>query len=106
MTARILRRFGFRALGAESAREARHRSEHAQVDLLLTDVLMPDVSGPELARELRELDANLRVLFMSGHTRDALRGACGGDALLSKPFRAQTLLAAVADALGLASSRA
>jgi len=100
VTARILRRFGYRVLGAETPGEARHRWAHAQVDLLLTDVVMPEMSGPELAQELRELDPGLRVLFMSGHTRDALEGEFGAHALLSKPFRAQKLLAAVAEALG------
>jgi PAS domain S-box-containing protein len=82
--------------GLELAR--RHAGEIA---LLLTDVVMPHMSGPELARTLLSERPDLRVLFMSGYTHGIL-GAQGfeGDAvLLEKPFTRQTLLEAVANAL-------
>jgi two-component system, cell cycle sensor histidine kinase and response regulator CckA len=71
-------------------------------DLLLTDVVMPGMTGPELARALRTRNPSLRVLYMSGYTTGVLnpRGHLDEDSeLLPKPFNRQTLLAAVAKAL-------
>ncbi|MER2565283.1 MAG: ATP-binding protein [Myxococcaceae bacterium] len=73
-----------------------------RVDLLLTDVVMPDGSGRELADGLRERLAGLRVLFMSGYTDDEVmrRGVLEGQVrLLQKPFTPTTLLEAVAATL-------
>jgi YesN/AraC family two-component response regulator len=72
------------------------------VDLLLTDVIMPRMSGGELASRVRAQRPDLRVLFMSGYTAD--RFARKGDpedevAFLQKPFNAEELLHAVRNAL-------
>ena len=67
----------------------------AGVDLLLTDVVMPDMPGPELAAHLREQCPGLRVLFMSGHVDDRLsiQGVLAdGVQLVFKPFDGPTLL--------------
>jgi DNA-binding response OmpR family regulator len=58
-------------------------------DMLITDVVMPGLSGPNLATRLREENPGLRVLYMSGYTDDAteLHGTFwGGVPLLQKPF--------------------
>lgn len=72
-----------------------------KVDLLLTDIVMPDLSGPELARRLREQQPTLKVLFITGYADDDLLppDTLGADAeLLRKPFTTDELLASM-DAL-------
>jgi hypothetical protein len=78
---------------------ARHDGE---IDLLLTDVVMPRLSGPQLARDLRELRPRLRALFMSGYTGEVIsrHGIVEeGVALIEKPFDAKGLLYAVSNVL-------
>jgi DNA-binding NtrC family response regulator/anti-sigma regulatory factor (Ser/Thr protein kinase) len=72
------------------------------VDLLLTDVALPDLGGPELAREACSLRPNLPVVFMSGHAPTSLLGSASvpaGATLLRKPFDQAVLLARVSSAL-------
>ena len=71
-------------------------------DLLLTDVVMPGMSGKDLSHRLRERHADLRVLFMSGYTDNVMDRYgldASGDSLLQKPFNGRELLTAVQDAL-------
>jgi CheY-like chemotaxis protein len=100
-----LTRAGFRVLAARDGEEAmvRAAAHSGRIDLLLTDVVMPGLSGPELARRFRQARAESRVLFMSGYAADVIaeEGALAGDAdLLSKPFTPDELVARVHDALG------
>ncbi len=76
-------------------------SNEEHIDLLLSDVVMPDESGPRLAARLRETRKDLRVLFMSGYPRVTLEkhGLRDDDAFVQKPFRAEELRDAVRDAL-------
>jgi CheY-like chemotaxis protein len=95
---------GFTVLVAASADEAeRICCDHpGPVHLLLTDVVMPRVSGIELAARLRPLRAAMRVLYMSGYTDDIVlrRGAFEpGARLLPKPFTPDSLIRAVREAL-------
>lgn len=92
---RILERNGYRVLKAGNADEAVEIVKHdtGRIDLLLTDVIMPDGNGPELAVRVRKLRPGVPVVFMSGYTEDALRDAAPADAvLLQKPFDAAALL--------------
>jgi PAS domain S-box-containing protein len=98
MTTRALESAGYRVLVARHGVEAlRLAGEHpGRVDLLLTDVVMPGMSGREVASRLREARADLAVLFMSGYTGDAVErhGVPGlGSHFLAKPFTPRELVA-------------
>jgi len=96
---RLLEQAGYRVLVAESGEEALELAAPAGViDLLLTDVVMPGLSGRELADALTQVRPGLKVLYMSGYTEDAVvqRGVLAGEvALLQKPFTKDGLLAAI-----------
>lgn len=100
----ILTRAGYNILTADGPIEATARFEAHRdaIQLLLTDVVMPDGGGRRLAEQLRLKEPSLRVLFMSGFTEhDSVRDERALPApLLSKPFTASKLEAAVRDALG------
>ncbi len=69
-----LARCGYRVLAAATPAEAQALAEehHGRIDLLLTDVIMPELSGPELADRLTRGQRDMRVLYMSGYTDDVL----------------------------------
>jgi signal transduction histidine kinase len=95
---------GYRTLSAADAEEAlRLEREHTgTIDLLITDVVMRGMRGPELAQRIRELRPTVRVLYMSGYPDNALgdRGILdGGTAFLQKPFKVSALGAKVAEVL-------
>lgn len=72
------------------------------LDLLLTDVALPDLRGPDLARDACSLRPDLAVIFMSGHAPMSLEGSASvpaGAMLLRKPFDQSELLARVSSAL-------
>jgi two-component system, cell cycle sensor histidine kinase and response regulator CckA len=92
----VLRTAGFKVVAAVDGREALDLAGGLpKIDLLLTDVMMPRLNGPELAAALREWRPDQRVLFMSGFTNDSLgeRGVISPDVeLLPKPFAPNELL--------------
>lgn len=72
------------------------------IELLITDVVMPKMHGPELAKRIRATRPNLPVLFISGWAGDSLRSSgVDRDAVLEKPFSSEALLARVADLASL-----
>jgi CheY-like chemotaxis protein len=93
---------GYRVFSAAGPREAMAIAEQQStaIDLLLTDVVMPQMRGPELAARLRVQRPDLPVVFMSGYTGESLENA-GVDAgeLLEKPFGTDALLARVDGAM-------
>jgi two-component system, cell cycle sensor histidine kinase and response regulator CckA len=96
----VLSEAGYRVLAAGNGAAAlRLASEHkGEIDLLVTDVVMPEISGPDLVDKLLPTRPDLPVLFISGYTDHALlrRGVIEeGTALLQKPFLPETLLAKV-----------
>jgi len=91
VTAESLRRRGYTVHEARNAEEALEWSAgaHAKFDLLVTDVVMPGLSGPNLAARLVRMHPNLKVLYISGYTEDATAvqgNFWGGVPLLQKPF--------------------
>jgi len=95
LTRRLLERKGYKVLLAANADEAlRLFEQHPSIDLLLTDVVLPGASGPELTRRLVEERRALRVIYMSGYTEEAIvrHGVLKpGVAFLHKPFTSETL---------------
>jgi CheY-like chemotaxis protein len=101
---RILERQGYTVLEARHGQEAlRAAAEHAgTIDLAMTDVVMPEMSGSELAHRLEAMRPGVRVLYMSGYTDDEIirRGVLGpGMAFLEKPFTANSLAKKVREVL-------
>ncbi len=101
---KLLVQQGYRVLTARDGREALRIIEErgATIDLLLTDIVMPYVSGPSLAEQARDKFPNLRVLYMSGYAQDALAGASDvqpGRNFIQKPFKPAALNALVREVL-------
>ena len=99
-----LRSAGYRVLLADGGRHAIEVYENSEnpVHLLLTDVIMPDLTGPVVAQRLLAKQPDLQVLFISGfHDADLVQrfAALKGFTLLPKPFTPATLLRVVEEAL-------
>jgi two-component system cell cycle sensor histidine kinase/response regulator CckA len=90
---------GHRVMSAGSGRAALDLAIHYKdpIDLLVTDVIMPEMNGPELADQLKRLQPGLIVVFMSGYPDDALSRQVfeDGTVFLQKPFLPETLLGTV-----------
>ena len=97
---RILERGGYRVLEAETVGDAILIGESGEsIDLLLTDVVMPRMSGLALAGRLRESRPALRVLFMSGYAGEEVATLSADTDFLQKPLTPDTLLRKVHRAL-------
>ena len=101
---RVLSAMGYRLVEAPDTTAAMllAAAHRGTIDLLLTDVVMPGLSGPEFAQRLSEDQPDLRILYISGYVQDHFRGSevLAPDAkLLSKPFTAAALARAVREAL-------
>jgi PAS domain S-box-containing protein len=104
LAVRILERLGYVVLVAESGTKALEmcRTRTQPLDLVLTDVIMPGVSGQELVEELAKWRDDFRVLFMSGYTGDVVADRGGldpGIQLVQKPFTRKSLAVQVRRAL-------
>ncbi len=110
ITARILRRQGYLVIEASQPSEARAISQATeQIDLLLTDLVMPEMSGIKLAAELAATRPGLKVLYMTGYAGATLEQAQNelldsAERVIQKPFTSDILLDHVSAAL-LASPR-
>lgn len=98
VASKVLESAGFRVSEAASAEEALAliRKHWKLIDLLLTDIVMPDVNGFELADQVSEIDRGIKALFMSGRV-EVLEQALQvpADRLIRKPFRSDELVRAV-----------
>ena len=100
----VLETAGYKVLAAPNGREALllSRDYPGHIDLVLTDVVMPGMSGPQVVEELRGDRNHPIVLFMSGYDRDLMdqRTVCGDVNFLPKPFTPQALLFRISELLG------
>jgi two-component system cell cycle sensor histidine kinase/response regulator CckA len=105
----ILRKHGYNVLEASNAGEAMLLAEGTVgIDLLLSDVVMPQMSGPELAKRLAKGRPGMRILCMSGYTDDSIvrHGVLEGQlAFLQKPITSDTLSKKVRDLLDTPHAR-
>jgi len=104
VTCEMLRRFGFTVHDAADGTTALQLAQTLDrpIDLLLTDVVIPDVNGRDLAAQFQALRPRLKVLFMSGYTDDAVvrHGILQeGIAYLQKPFTPKSLVRKVREVL-------
>ena len=91
----VLGRYGYEVVGAPNGHQALEIFERlGEVDLVLTDIVMPDLSGPDLVHEVRRKYGNVRCLFMSGYQPAQLleRGIDASCGYLQKPFTPEHLL--------------
>ena len=104
IAARILRRGGYEVVEATTGHEAIDvfRNLEHSVDLILTDLVLPELGGRALIRALEELGPVPPVVFMSGYTAEAVNEQPGlgvRDQFIEKPFTAEALLARVRDGI-------
>ncbi len=104
IVSRVLRRGGYDVVTARDAEEALSHAARTKrsFDLLLSDVMMPGMNGPELAERLRQQTPGLTVMLMSGYTEDNVIEAGTLDAqmgFIAKPFTPGALLIAIAELL-------
>jgi CheY-like chemotaxis protein len=100
---KILERQGYVVIDAANGRDALAlaAAHRRPIDLLITDMVMPDVNGRDLARQLVAAHPTLRVIYMSGYTDDEIirRGLEASNRFVEKPFTVETLSRAVRAAL-------
>jgi len=103
----MLRRSGYNVIEAPGPRQALDIFNHRgnEIDLLITDVVMPEMNGPALAQRLIGLRPKLRVLFISGYAATGIPPEADNPnvSFLSKPFQASVLTARVAQMLARAN---
>ena len=100
LTRKILEEHGYSVIeahGGDAALE-RAKQDHVQIDLVLTDVVMRGMSGPQLGLKLSETHPDVKIVYMSGYTGELISqhdGLQPGIPLLEKPFTRSTLLRAL-----------
>jgi CheY-like chemotaxis protein len=103
VTRRLLQRQGYTVVVAANAGEAlRAFEENAAIDVVLTDVVMPGGSGPDLAKQILERRKEVKIIFMSGYPEKALGQHVvlnHGVVYLHKPVNSDTLCQTIRDVL-------
>ena len=101
----VLKRFGYVVIEARNSSEAlaiSRENEEEKIDLLITDIIMPEMNGKKLAKKLLRNDPSLKVIYISGYTDDAIAkyGVLDeGVTFLQKPFLPQALAQKVREIL-------
>jgi two-component system cell cycle sensor histidine kinase/response regulator CckA len=94
---------GYNVLAAEHGEAAlalMEDADNAKIDLLITDVMMPGMDGPTLAKKMREKNPTLKIVFISGYTEDRLKDYMGeGIYFLPKPFTLKQLAAKIKEVM-------
>ena len=101
---RLLTAEGYGVMTAANGAEGLDLFAHSkdQIDLLITDIVMPSMTGRVLAEKCRSLRENLKVIYVSGYTRDSLLAQQtfgDGEQLIEKPFTRETVLARISEVL-------
>ena len=108
VTRQVLQHAGYRVLESSNAKDALLlANKHAgKIDLLLTDVVMPEMNGPDLASRLLDLQPDLVTVFMSGYAESDVAQKINRTSAvhIQKPFTVQILLSRVAQALRASST--
>jgi YesN/AraC family two-component response regulator len=100
----LLEDYGYYVITAEDGREALDKLNHVKVDLVITDILMPEMDGLELIANLRKLNPEIRCLAVSGGDPTYLKVGeyLGADRILEKPFSKDELHGIIVELLGAA----
>ena len=112
MAERILDKGGYTVIGTTEGARAIElcRGGEQRIDLLLTDVIMPEMLGTELVERVREIQPAMRVIYMSGYSHEVLAPEAlaenGDSAFIEKPFSARALLGVVRELLDRPTARA
>jgi PAS domain S-box-containing protein len=101
---RIIERMGYKLIATTSPKKAQRMAEKysGQIDLLITDVVMPEMNGRELSEQLKLLYPQIKILFMSGYTANVIahRGILDeGINFISKPFSPKEIAIKIRDVL-------
>ena len=100
--ANVLVRSGYKPILAVDGEQGweRFMEQRQVIDLILTDVDIPKLSGPDLARKIREVDQRVKLMFMTGYTvTDLIAAEFSACPLLRKPFAAKRLTSAIRECL-------
>ncbi|MDD3051915.1 MAG: PAS domain S-box protein [Candidatus Cloacimonetes bacterium] len=102
LTCKILENNGYNVLEASHGGIALLKVEKKKIDLVLTDIVMPEMSGPELIERIRKMCPEISVLYMSGYTDDSVvkYGVLADNVqYINKPFNSKQLLSKIRDIL-------
>ena len=102
MLRRVLENAGYEVIEARNGADALYLYESADADVVITDIIMPEMDGFDAIRGLRERDPDLRIVAVTGGEDSYLQVAVhyGAEAVLMKPFDNASLLSALESGLG------
>jgi CheY-like chemotaxis protein len=101
-TVGALEDLGYEPVACASGADALALFDSMEFDLVISDVIMPEMTGPEMVRELKARRTDIAVLFVTGYVGEGEGDDLVGYDLLRKPFTVSTLSSAVATALARA----